>query len=158
MVPVYLNECVSAQSCPTLCNPPDCSPPGSSVHRILQARILEWVAIYFPRGSSQRRDRTCITSIFCIGGRFFTTEPPEKPIHTYIVHIFRKRERGFTHMCILSRFSHVQLFATPWTVAHQAPLSMGFSRKEYWSGLPCPLQRIFLTQGSNLHLLCLLHW
>ena len=37
-----------------------------------------------------------------------------------------------------SRFSHVQLFATPWTVAHQTPLSMGFSRQEHWSGLPCP--------------------
>ena len=36
------------------------------------------------------------------------------------------------------RFSCVQLFATPWTVAHQAPLSVGFSRQEYWSGLPCP--------------------
>ena len=42
-------------------------------------------------------------------------------------------------MCaVLSHFSHVQLFATPWTVAHQAPPSMGFSRQEYWSGLPCP--------------------
>ena len=40
--------------------------------------------------------------------------------------------------CVLSRFSHVQLFVTPWTIAHQAPLSMGFSRQEYWSGLPCP--------------------
>ena len=40
--------------------------------------------------------------------------------------------------CMLSLFSHVWLFATPWTVAHQAPLSMGFSRQEYWSGLPCP--------------------
>ena len=39
---------------------------------------------------------------------------------------------------MLSRFSHVCLFATPWTVACQAPLSMGFSRQEYWSGLPCP--------------------
>ena len=38
----------------------------------------------------------------------------------------------------LSHFSRVQLFATPWTVVHQASLSMGFSRKEYWSGLPCP--------------------
>ena len=37
-----------------------------------------------------------------------------------------------------SRFSHIGLFVTPWTVAHQAPLSMGFSRQEYWSGLPCP--------------------
>ena len=41
-------------------------------------------------------------------------------------------------MCVLSHFSHVQLFATPWTVACQAPLSMGFSGQEYWSGLPCP--------------------
>ena len=41
-------------------------------------------------------------------------------------------------MCILSYFSHVQLFATPWPVAHQAPLSMGFSRQENWSGLLCP--------------------
>ena len=40
--------------------------------------------------------------------------------------------------CMLSRFGHVQLFATPWIVAHQAPLSMGFSRQEHWSGLPCP--------------------
>ena len=38
---------------------------------------------------------------------------------------------------MLSRFSHVQLFAILWTIAHQAPLSMGFSRQEYWSGLPC---------------------
>ena len=41
-------------------------------------------------------------------------------------------------MCVLSRFSGVQLFVTPWTIAHQIPLSMGFSRQEYWSGLPCP--------------------
>ena len=41
-------------------------------------------------------------------------------------------------MCVLSCFSHVRPFATPWTVARQAPLSMGFSRQEYWSGLPCP--------------------
>ena len=41
-------------------------------------------------------------------------------------------------MCVLSHFSCVQLFVTPWTVARQAPLSMGFSRQEYWSGLPCP--------------------
>ena len=40
--------------------------------------------------------------------------------------------------CVLNRFSHVRLFVTPWTVAHQAPLSMGFSRQEYWSGLPLP--------------------
>ena len=48
-----------AQSCPTLCNPRDCSPPGSSVHGILQARILEWVAIPFSRRSSWPRNWTC---------------------------------------------------------------------------------------------------
>ena len=52
-----------AQSCPTLCNPMDCSPPGSSVHGIFQARILEWVAISFSRGSSQPRDRTQVSHI-----------------------------------------------------------------------------------------------
>ena len=48
--------------------------------------------------------------------------------------------------------------ATPWTIACQAPLSMGFSRQEYRSGLPCPTPGIFPTQGWNLRLLCLLHW
>jgi len=43
------------------------------------------------------------------------------------------------HACMLSHSSGVQLFATPWTVAHQGLLSMGFSRQEYWTGLPCPL-------------------
>ena len=52
----------------TLCNPVDCSPPGSSVHGILQARILEWVAISFSRGSSRPRDQTWVS---CIGGRRF---------------------------------------------------------------------------------------
>ena len=51
------------QSCPTLCNPVDCSPPGSSVHGILQARILQWVAISFSRGSSQPRDQTQISLV-----------------------------------------------------------------------------------------------
>ena len=57
-----------------------------------------------------------------------------------------------------SRFSHVQLFATLWTVARQAPLSMGFSRQEYWSGLPWLPPRDLPTQGLNPGLLCLLHW
>ena len=66
--------------------------------------------------------------------------------------------------CVLSRFSCVQLFATPWTVAHQTSLSMGFPRQEYWSGLPCPPPGdlpdagICPTQGSNPCLLGLLHW
>ena len=65
---------------------------------------------------------------------------------------------SFEAVFMLSCFSRVRLFVTPWTVAYQAPLSMGFSRQEYWSGLPFLLQGIFLTQGSNLNLLHLLHW
>ena len=57
-----------AQSCPTLCDPVDCSPPGSSIHGILQARILEWVAISFSRGSSWPRDQTQVSRI---AGRHF---------------------------------------------------------------------------------------
>ena len=57
------------QSWPTLCNPMGCSPPCSSVHGIFQARVLEWVAISFSRGSSQPRDRTQIS---CVAGRRFT--------------------------------------------------------------------------------------
>ena len=67
---LYLRESESevAQSCPTLCDPVDCSLLDSSVHGILQARILEWVAISFSRGSSQPRDRTRVS---CIAGRRF---------------------------------------------------------------------------------------
>ena len=59
--------------------------------------------------------------------------------------------------CVLSRFSPVQLFATPWTVTYQALLSKGFSRQESWRGLPFPPQGIFPTQESNPHLLWLLY-
>ena len=52
-----------AQLCPTLCDPMDCRLPGSSVHGIFRARILEWVAISFSRGSFQPRDRTCVSCI-----------------------------------------------------------------------------------------------
>ena len=56
------------QLCPTLCNPVDWGPPGASVHGILQARILKWVAIPFPRRASQPRNQTQVS---CIAGRFF---------------------------------------------------------------------------------------
>ena len=61
--------CLATQSCLTVCHPMDGSLPGSSVHGILQARILEWVAMPSSRGSSQPRDRTQVS---CIAGRFFT--------------------------------------------------------------------------------------
>ena len=84
-----------AQSCPTLSDPRDCSPPGSSVHGIFQARVLEWGAIAF---SNAWKWKVKVKSL-----------------------------------------SHVRLLATPWTAAYQAPPSMGFSRQEYWSGVPFKL-------------------
>ena len=95
----------SFQSCPTLCDPKDGSPPGSPVPGILQARTLEWVAIAF---SNAWKWKVKVKSLSC-----------------------------------------VRLLATPWTAAYQAPLSVEFSRQEYWSGLPFPSPGIFLTQGSN---------
>ena len=65
-------------------NPIDCSPPGSSFHGISQARILEWVASSFSRGSSQPKDQTCISCLSCIAGGFFTTESPGKPTEALI--------------------------------------------------------------------------
>ena len=69
-VQFYLSALVP-QSCPTLCNPMDCTLPGSSVHGILQARILEWVAIPFFKRSSWPRDQTQVSHI---AGRFFTSQ------------------------------------------------------------------------------------
>ena len=68
------------QSCLTLCHHMDGSPLGSSVHGIISARILEWIAISSSRGSFRTRDRGCITCVSCITGEFFTTEPPGNPL------------------------------------------------------------------------------
>ena len=81
------------------------------------------------------------------------------------VHVVIKRQTRLSRAQHLSGgacahaqlLSHDWLFVIPWTVARQAPLSMGFSRLEFWSQLQF-LQGIFLTQGLNLHFLCLLHW
>ena len=64
--------CLWTQSCSTLCDPVDCSPPGSSDHRNSQAKILEWVSISSSRGSSPPRDWTQVS---CVAGAFFATEP-----------------------------------------------------------------------------------
>ena len=60
-------------------------------------------------------------------------------------------------MCI-KLLNHARLFVALWTVARQAPLSMGFSRQEHWSGLPCPPPGDRPEPGMEPHLLCLLHW
>ena len=73
--------CSVTQSGLTLCDPTDHRPPGSSVHWIFQARILEWVVMPSSRGSSWPGDWTCIS---CVAGGFFTTESPGKPTVLYI--------------------------------------------------------------------------
>ena len=99
------SESEVAQSCPTLWDPVDGSPPGSPVHGILQARTLEWVAISF---SNAWKWKVKVKSL-----------------------------------------SRVWLLATPWTAAHQAPPSMGFSRQEYWSGVPLPSPRRMVSKVKN---------
>ena len=109
-----------AQSCLTLCNLRDCSPPGSSVHGILQVRILEWVAILFSKDLSdpQIESRSLVL---------------QKDSLRWGHHL------GKSDMCVRSVTSVVSdSLPPPWTVAHQAPPPMGFSRQECWSGLPFP--------------------
>ena len=67
--PSRTRSCSVTQPCQTLCNPVDCSPPGSSLYGIFQARIPEWVARYFSRGSSQCMDQAHISCVSCIGRR-----------------------------------------------------------------------------------------
>ena len=74
--------CIVTKLCLTLCNPMECSSSGSSVNGISQATILEWVAIFFSSGFSQPRDRTPVSCISCLAGKFFTTEPQGKPSKT----------------------------------------------------------------------------
>ena len=75
--------CSVVSSCPTLCNPMDTNPPGSSVHGIFKARILEWVANSSSRRSSWLRDRIHIFCVSCIISGFFTAEPLGEPAYNY---------------------------------------------------------------------------
>ena len=98
----------SLQSCPTLCNPTDCSPPGPSVHGILQARILEWVAMPFSRGSSPPRDQTRVSSISCFGS--FTTSATQFPQlffpPTSLHSLFKAQGDWITdYICLLKEWS-----------------------------------------------------
>ena len=117
--------CSVTKSCPTLCNPVDCSPPGSSVHGILQARILEWVDIPFSRGSSQPRDKTRIS---CIADRFFTTEPPGKPMLMRPVVKFTFEPIGFnlshrlTAHSIFPSSKGTQMSECKWPQSHPAAM------------------------------------
>ena len=222
--------CFAARSWLTLCDPIDCSPPGSSVHGVLQARILEWVGSALPQGIFPTQELNlgllrCRQILYCLSPQespwsraslpsaaLLSTpqctvrhllskqrireinylERATPPLNTgqcdrngrCSKHIHRKTGEGSLTMdrhiqvtekvivyglqfaqhgfwfcglqtptlihltaldvsilcvcvCVLSHFSRVRLSATSWTGARQAPLSMAFSRQEYWSGLPC---------------------
>ena len=91
-----------AQSCPTLCNPMDFSPPGSSVLEIFQARILDWVAISFSRGSSQPRG---LTQVSCTAGRFFTDWATKGKFIPRYLTLFVAVVNGIESLISLSDFS-----------------------------------------------------
>ena len=162
------------QSCPTLCNPMDCVPPGSSAHGILQARILEWVAMPSSRGLSQPRDQTHVSYVFCIGRQvLYHYRHLRSPGYSPATAAAKSRQSCLT-LCDpidgsppgspspgilqartlewvaisfsnawkwkvkVKSLSRVRLLATPWTAPYQTPPSVGFSRQEYWSGVPLP--------------------
>ena len=104
--------CIVSQSRLTLCDPMDCSPPGSSVHGILQARKLEWVAISCSRASSWPRDQNCVSVFTVLTVRFLNTVPPGKMLYWSIVDLqccvsFRYTAKCFSYTyihCFLDSF------------------------------------------------------
>ena len=130
----------SLQSCLTLCNPTDGSPPGSPIPGILQARTLEWVAISFSNAAAAAAKslQSCPTLCDPRDG-----SPPGSPVPGILQAITLEwaaisSSNAWKWKMKVKSLSHVQLVATPWTAAYQAPPSMGFSRQEYWSGVPLP--------------------
>ena len=148
------SESEVAQSCLTLHNPMDYSLPGSSINGIFQARVLEWGAIAFSENMVQLKLTPEMFECSAKGGMGCKSHGPgEDNLDGYNpacrINPNRNKERQETERTqygmrlwtqpSLTQFSLVQFFATLWTIVCQAPLSMGFSRQEYWSGLPCPL-------------------
>ena len=86
-------SCSVTQSGSTLCESMDCSLPGSSVHGIFPARILEWVAIYFSRGSLRPKDWTRVSYTAYIAGIFFTNEPPGNPFKKWSTRKIIKKKK-----------------------------------------------------------------
>ena len=136
------------QLCPTLCDPRDCSPPGFSVHGILQARILDLLHPVIkpasPASPALQAESLPLLVFFLIDSFRMTIKNSS---HLQIETVL---PLPFWSLCLLFLFldflhwkeSEVTqsclTLCDPWTVAYQAPLSMEFSRQEYWSGLPLP--------------------
>ena len=134
------------------------APSGSFVHAILQARMLQWVAIPVSRASSWPRHQTLLSCISCTGGQILS--------HCAIQHWWACYYHGCWHysdfciittVCVCWSLSRVWFFVTPWTVALQASPSLGFSRQVYWSGLPLPSPGTLPYPGSN-PVSCLGRW
>ena len=87
-------------SCVQLCDPMNCRPPGSSDHEIFQARILQWVAISFSKGSFRPRDQTFVSCVSCIAGRFLTHEPSRKPLFSPHVHSNTQKSKNLEWMVL----------------------------------------------------------
>ena len=117
-------------------NPMDCSLPGCLSLRFPRQEF--WSGLPFPSPwiCLTQSSNLCLLQVSCIAGGFFTAEPPGKDIL-------------FQTLVKVTLLSPVRLFATRWTGAHQAPLSMGFSRQEYWSGLPFPSPRDLPDPGNE---------
>ena len=97
------------QSCPTLCNPMDCSPPGFSVHGTLQARMLEWAAISYSRRSFWSRDRTAVAYVSCAGRQvffFLPLAPPKKSL--WLGKCLQRRGEGNSITAYLRKTSYQQ--------------------------------------------------
>ena len=106
----------------TLCRPMDCSPPGSSVQGILQARILGWVAMPFSRGSSPPRDRTHISGVSCPGRRVFTTGHlcggrVSSLISWRLSSLYKNKQIAVHPFVVIHLLSRARLSATPWAAA-----------------------------------------
>ena len=133
----------SLQLCLTLCFPLDCGLPGSSVCGILQAGVLEWVAIPFSRGPSRLRDRTCMfyVSLQCQAGSLLLV-PPGKP------------KKHSQKIVVVELISCVQVFCDPMDCSPPGSSVHGIPQaRNTGEGCHFLLQRIFPAQGSNLHLL-----
>ena len=135
-----------AQPSPTLCDPLDCSLPGSSVHGISQARVLEWVAIPFSRGSSRPRDGTPVSWVTCIA-RWILYHWATRKLYLLLC----------TWACLVA-----QLCLTLCDPMDCSPPDSSvhgiFPCRNTGMGCHSFLQGIFPTQGSNTCLLSLLHW